>query len=293
MNLRSILFVPGDSERKLAKAEASKADALVLDLEDAVVPERLDFARGLVCEYLRSRPERKRQQIWVRINPIQSPMALRDLAAVMPGAPSGILLPKSDSATETVTLGHFLSALEAREGLADGSTRIIPVATETPRAMFALGTYAGASARLAGLTWGAEDLSTALGASTNKLLDGEYEFTYKLARSLCLVGAAAAGVAAIDTIWGNFRDMEGLSADAKAARRAGFTGKIAIHPDQIDPINAAFTPDESEIAFAHRVVAAFSSSGGLGAIQIDGRMLDRPHLTQAQHLLDLAAQAAR
>ena len=296
MSLRSFLFVPGDSERKLAKAQTSQADALILDLEDAVAPENIDRARAMVREYLQARRPSKAssgQQLWVRINPIQTPKALADLAAIMPGAPDGIMLPKSDSATETITLAHYLSALEAREGLAPESTRILPVATETPRAMFALGSYHGASSRLFGLTWGAEDLSTAIGASTNRLLDGEYEFTYKLARSLCLLAASAAGIAAIDTIWSNFKDPEGLRADSKAARRAGFSGRIAIHPDQVDIINQAFTPDANEVAFAQRVVDAFAASGGAGTLQLDGKMLDRPHLTQAEKLLELAARIKR
>src|SRR5258708_6846681 len=155
------------------------------------------------------------------------------------------MLPKCDSAGETITLGHFLSALEVREGLAAESTRILPVATETPRAMFNLGSYHGAGTRLFGLTWGAEDLSAAIGASTNRLLDGQYEFTYKLARSLCLLAASAAGVEPIETLYANFKDPKGLLVDSKAARVAGFTGRMAIHPDQVDIINNAFTPDES------------------------------------------------
>jgi citrate lyase subunit beta/citryl-CoA lyase len=293
MSIRSFLFVPGDSERKLAKAETTQADALILDLEDAVAPENIERARGMVKEFLQARRPRGRQQLWVRINPIQTPKALADLAAIMAGGPDGIMLPKADSAAEAVTLGHYLSALETRDGLALESTRILPVATETARAMFALGSYHGASARLFGLTWGAEDLSTAIGASTNRLLDGEYEFTYKLARSLCLLGASAAGVAAIDTIWSNFKDTDGLLADSRAGRRAGFSGKMAIHPDQVDIINQAFTPDASEIAFAQRVVDAFAAAEGAGALQLDGKMLDRPHLTQAQKLLELAARSAR
>ena len=216
----------------------------------------------------------KGQQLWVRVNPLQTPLALEDLAGVMGGAPDGIMLPKCDSAAQTVKLDHYLCAFEARESLRPGSTKILPVATETPRAMFALDSYAGASGRLVALTWGAEDLSTAVGASTNRLPDGEYEFTYKLARALCLLGAHAAGVAAIDTVWTNFRDAEGLAADSKAARRAG----------------SAFSPDEKEIAAAQRVIDAFAAAKGAGAVQLDGRMLDKPHLTQAQKLLALAAQ---
>jgi len=293
MTLRSFLFVPGDSERKLVKAETTEADALILDLEDAVAEENIGRARGMVKEYLAARRARGRQQLWVRINPVQTPKALADLAAIMSGGPDGIMLPKSDSATETIALSHYLSALEMREGLASESTRIIPVATETPRALFALNSYHGASARLFGLTWGAEDLATAVGASTNRLLDGEYEFTYKLARSLCLLAASAAGVAAIDTISTNLKDREGLHADSQAARRAGFSGKMAIHPNQVDIINQAFTPDENEVAFAHRVVDAFAAAHGAGTIQLDGKMLDRPHLTQAERLLEIAARFAR
>ncbi len=255
--------------------------------------ERLPVARAMVRDYLKSRVDRSKQQLWVRVNPLQTPLALDDLAAVMPGAPDGIMLPKCDSAAQTVTLDHYLSALEVREGLRPGATRILPVATETPRAMFALDSYAGASPRLVALTWGAEDLSAAIGASTNRLPDGEYEFTYKLARALCLLGAHAAGVAAIDTVWTNFRDAEGLAADSKAARRAGFSGKIAIHPDQVDVINSAFSPDEKEIAAAQRVIDAFAAAKGAGAVQLDGRMLDKPHLTQAQKLLQLAAHLRR
>jgi citrate lyase subunit beta/citryl-CoA lyase len=290
MILRSLLFVPGDSERKLAKAQLSRADALVLDLEDAVAAERLPVARAMVLDFLKSRADRGKQQLWVRVNPLHTPLALEDLAAVIRGAPDGIMLPKCDSGAQAVTLSHYLSVLEVREGLGGGSTRILPVATETPRAMFALDSYAGASDRLVALTWGAEDLSTALGASTNRLPDGDYEFTYRLARSLCLLGAHAAGVAAIDTIRSNFRDTEGLVADSRAARRAGFSGKLAIHPDQVDVINAAFSPDEKEIAEARRVIDAFAAAKGAGVVQLDGRMLDRPHLAQAQKLLALAAQ---
>jgi citrate lyase subunit beta/citryl-CoA lyase len=288
--IRSFLFVPGDSERKAEKAVGSAADALILDLEDAVIPERLGFARGFVRDFLKSRPDRTKQQLWVRVNPISTPLALADLAAVVPGAPDGILLPKADSSAEAVTLDHFLSALETREGVALGATRIIPVATETAQAMFALNSYAGATLRLAGMTWGAEDLATAVGASTNRLENGEYEFTFRLARTLCLLGAAAAGVPAIDTIWTNFRDPAGLKADAMAARRAGFFGKIAIHPDQIEIINASFTPDAGEIDFARRVVKAFAEGSGAGAVQLEGKMLDRPHLKQAQRVLQLADQ---
>ncbi len=289
MDLRSMLFVPGDSERKLTKGESSGADALVLDLEDSVPADRLVTARAMVREYLGSHRERSRQQLWVRINPLSTDKALADLAAIAGGAPDGIMLPKIDSGADVVTAGHYLSALEVREGLAPGSIRIFAVATETAPALFALGTFAGCSPRLAGLTWGAEDLSAALGAATNRDDKGELEFTYRLARSLCLAGAVAAGVQPLDTVFVDFRDSEGLRAESRAAARAGFTGKIAIHPDQVPVINQAFTPAAEEVAHARRVIDAFAA--GAGTVALDGKMLDMPHLKQAQRILSLAARA--
>ena len=285
MILRSMLFVPGDSDRKLARGEASPADALILDLEDSVAPDRTQVARGMVRSYLEHRPDRSRQQLWVRINPLPTGKALPDLAAVVGGRPDGIVLPKPDSGADVELLDHYLTALEVREGLAPGTIRIIPVATETAKAVFALGTYAGSSPRLAGMTWGAEDLSAALGASTNKAPSGEWAFTYELARSLCLAGAVAADVQPIDTLHADFRDASGLAASSKASRRLGFTGRIAIHPDQVPTINAAYSPDEAEIAFARRVVDAFAASPGTGVVGLDGKMLDMPHLKQANRLL--------
>jgi citrate lyase subunit beta/citryl-CoA lyase len=290
--LKSMLFVPGDSEKKMAKAQGCAASALILDLEDAVSIERIDVARSMVREYLASRKDRTRQQLWVRINPLGTPLSLPDLAVVVAGAPDGIVLPKVESARDVVVLDHYLTALEQREGVAAGSVRIIPVATETPQAMFALDTYRGASPRLAGLTWGAEDLSTAIGASTNRVDSGEYEFTYQLARSLCLVGAHAAGVQAIDTITPDFRDRERLAREVRASRRAGFSGKIAIHPDQVDGINAGYSPDEAEVQHAQAVVDAFARAAGAGAVQLEGKMLDKPHLTQALRVLAMAGIAS-
>lgn len=287
MALRSLLFVPGDSERKLAKAAGVGADALVLDLEDAVDASRLPMARGMVREYLEA-PRQGATDIWVRINPLDSGLALADLAAVVRGGPAGIMLPKGCGARDVVVLAQYLDALEARDDVAPGSIGILPVATETPQAMFALGEFRGSSTRLRALTWGAEDLAAAVGASTNRQENGDYDFTYHMARSLCLLGAHAAGVAAIDTIWGNFRDAQGLERDAARARRAGFTGKIAIHPDQVASINAAFTPDQAELDRARRIVAAFEEAKDVGTLQLDGEMLDRPHLKQAQRILAMA-----
>ncbi|NYT64261.1 CoA ester lyase [Alcaligenaceae bacterium] len=284
MIFRSLLFVPGDSERKLVKGALSGADALVLDLEDAVDIARLPLARQMVHDYLLNR-DQGTQEVWVRVNPLDSGLALDDLAAVVRGRPDGILLPKGSGAQDIQLLDHYLGALEVRDGIAPGSVAIMPVATETPAALFSLGNYKNCSTRLKALTWGAEDLAAAIGASTNRLANGEYEFTYQLARSLCLLGARAAGLPAIDTIWGNFKDTTGLQNDATLARKAGFSGKIAIHPDQVPIINQAFTPDEAELQHARQIVQAFENAQGAGTVQLNGEMLDRPHLKQAQQIL--------
>jgi citrate lyase subunit beta/citryl-CoA lyase len=284
---RSWLFVPGDAERKLAKALAGEADALILDLEDSVAEANLPAARALVAAVLR---DHAGPRLWVRVNALGSPHALADLAAVVPAAPAGIVLPKAAGAADVVRLGHYLDALEAAAGLAIGRTRIAAIATETPGSLFALGGYAPAPARLAALMWGAEDLAAALGAAGNREEDGAYAAPFVLARTLCLAGAAAAEVDAVDTVFTDFRDTEGLAREARAARRAGFAGKLAIHPDQVGPINAAFTPDAAEIAHAERIVAAFAAHPGLGTVGLDGRMVDRPHLKQAQRVLAMAGR---
>jgi citrate lyase subunit beta / citryl-CoA lyase len=284
--LRSMLFVPGDSERKLVKGAGSGADALVLDLEDSVPAARLPIARTMVRDYLTANRDRLAQQLWVRVNPLSTDKALPDLAAIVGGAPDGILLPKTTAANDAIMLDHFLSALETREGVDAGTVKIIAVATETPAAMFTLGTFAGCSPRLAGLTWGAEDLSSAVGASTNRNEKGELDFAYQLARSLCLLAAVAADVQPIDTVYVDFRDSKGLMENSRAALRAGFTGKIAIHPDQVPVINEAFMPTAEDVAYAHRVIEAFAS--GAGTIGLDGKMLDMPHLKQAERVLAMS-----
>ena len=289
--LRSMLFIPADSERKLSKGEATGADALILDLEDSVAPSRTHIAREMALAYLRSRSSRGRQQLWVRINPLSTPAALLDLVVVA-GAPDGIVLPKVRSAADVIELSHYLDALEVREGVAQGSIRIMPVATETPQSLFTLGSYEGCSARLAGLTWGAEDIAAALGASTNRRPDGEYDSVYQLACALCLSGAAAAGVQPIDTIWSDFGDEAGLIRDSRTARQRGFTGKLAIHPGQVATINAAFTPSDEELAWSRKVVDLFASNPGLGTVGLEGKMLDMPHLKQAQRILALAQRFA-
>ena len=284
MTLKSLLFVPGDSEKKMAKAASTGADALLLDLEDAVSQDRLPVARGMVLEYLKSH-DRAHQQVWVRINPLDTALSLPDLVAVMPGKPDGIVLPKPLNAKDVQQLDHFLSALEQREGIALGHTRILPVATEVAGALFQLDSYADCSPRLAGLTWGAEDLATDIGATTNKKDNGEFDEAFVLARSLCLLAASHAGVQAIDTLNVDFRNVESLQADVQRARRQGFSGKLAIHPDQVALINAGFTATPQELQHAQRIVDAFAQAGGAGAVQLDGKMIDKPHLTQALRLL--------
>jgi citrate lyase subunit beta/citryl-CoA lyase len=292
MTPRSFLFVPGDNARKMEKAAGTAAHALVLDLEDAVAGEQLEGARQLVLQHLRSHPDRTRQQVWVRVNPIDSDKMLADLAVIVAGAPDGVLIPKCRCGADIARLDNYLSALEQREKLPLGAIKIIAVATETAAAMFELGSYRGASQRLFGLTWGAEDLSTAVGASTNKSDDGAYAFTYQLARTLCLLGSKVAGVQPVDTIFANFRDPEALRNEVRRARQDGYTAKFAIHPDQVAVINAGFQPDEQEVAHARAVIAAFEATPGAGAVQVNGKMLDKPHLTQALQILQAAGAAA-
>lgn len=288
MRLRSLLFIPADSEKKLQKGDDVAADVLILDLEDSVAAAHKPLARQLALRYLRERSGNRRSQLWVRINPIDTSEAMVDLAEVMPGRPDGIIQPKTRSADDVVELGRRLGRLEAELGIPAGQTLILPVATETPEAMFSLGQFSRCDQRLAALTWGAEDLSAALGAVSNRDTGGQWTFPYQVARSFCLFGAAAAGVPAIDTIFADFRDVEGLRASCGAARRDGFCGKLAIHPAQVDAINEAFTPSEQEIAHARRVVEAFSVQPNVGTLSLDGQMLDIPHLKQARKILATA-----
>lgn len=286
---RSWLFAPGDSPRKMAKAEASAADIVLFDLEDAVAPDAKASARTLVAAQL-AETRGDHARLWVRINPLDGAHALADLAAVLPGRPGGVMLPKATGRRDVDRLGDMLLALEAAFGIPPGSTRIAALVTETAAAMFTTGSYGGAP-RLAAMSWGAEDLADALGASENRTPDGGYGFTYQLARSLCLVGAATAGVAAIETIHGDFRDLDGLAARAAQARRDGFAGMLAIHPDQVGPINTAFTPTPEEVAEARAIVELFAANPGAGTIGHRGAMLDRPHLARARTVLARAAQA--
>lgn len=290
--IRSWLFVPGDSEKKLAKGRENPADALILDLEDSVSNDRQEIARGMVRDCLKANAERARQQLWVRINPLDTPLALPDLAAVMPGAPDGIVLPKVYSAAEVNRLDNYLSALEAREGIALGATRICCVATETAASLLTFHSYLeNVSARLSAMTWGGEDLAAALGASTNRHPDtGEYDGPFLHARTMCLATARAIDVQPVGVVYVDFRDLGGLEQECLRDRRAGFIGKIAIHPAQSEVINRAFTPSADEIAHARKVVDLFERNPGLGTIGLDGKMLDMPHLKQARNLLALAQQ---
>ncbi|HKP60697.1 MAG TPA: CoA ester lyase [Polyangiales bacterium] len=285
---RSWLFAPGDSERKLEKATASPADIVIFDLEDAVAEQAKPAARAMVSEFLQAHAA-ERSRLWVRINPLQKSHALSDLAAVMPARPGGIMLPKARGRADVEVLDHYLSALEVAAGSERGATEVIVLVTETAEGMFTTGDYAGAP-RMVAMTWGAEDLADAIGASENRNPDGSYAFTYELARSLCLLGAAAAGVAAIETIHGDFRDEAGLRRRAEQVRRAGFRGMLAIHPAQVDVINAAFTPSAEELAAAREIVALFEAHPGAGTIGHKGAMLDRPHLARARALLQLATR---
>ena len=283
---RSWLFAPGDSERKLEKACQSPADIVLFDLEDAVAEPEKPKARGMVSAFLKA--QRERARLWVRINPLQGSHALQDLAAVIPAAPGGIMLPKARGRADVERLDHYLSALEVASGLPQGSTKVIVLVTETAEGMFTTGSYAGAP-RVVAMTWGAEDLADAIGASENRNPDGSYGFTYELARSLCLLGAAAAGVAAVETIHGDFRDTDGLRKRAEQVRRAGYRSMLAIHPAQVEVINQAFTPNAEELEAAREIVALFAAQPGVGTIGYKGAMLDRPHLARAQALLKLAA----
>jgi citrate lyase subunit beta/citryl-CoA lyase len=288
MTPRSWLFVPGDKPELITKAFASGADAVIVDLEDAVLPQNKAHARELVAALAKDRKPTS-SQLWVRINPLltpgQSPEALRDLATVILLGPAGIVLPKAESVSAVVQLDHYLSALEAATGRPIGETKILPIVTEMPRSLFELGTYAGGVDRLAGLTWGAEDLSAAVGATSARDEHDAFTPLYELARSLCIAGAAAAYVPAIETVYPAFKDIEGLRTYAQRGRRDGFQGMLAIHPAQVPVINETFTPSAAEIAYAERVVAAFESNPAHGTVALDGKMLDAPHLKQAKRVL--------
>lgn len=288
MMMRSWLFAPGDSDKKMAKALAGPADVVIFDLEDAVASEAKPLARQQVRSALEANAA-QRARAWVRVNPLDGPHTLADLVAVMPGRPGGIMLPKVRGRADVERLDHYLTAFEAMHGLPQGATPVIVLVTETAEAMFHTQDYKGAP-RVIALTWGAEDLADALGASSNRAPDGSFGFTYELARSLTLLGAAHAGVAAIETIMGDFRNLDVLRARAEQVRREGFAGMLAIHPAQVEVINAAFAPSAEELAEARAIVALFAANPGVGTIGWKGGMLDRPHLSRAQALLGQAGE---
>jgi citrate lyase subunit beta/citryl-CoA lyase len=284
--MRSLLFIPGDSPRKLDKGLTSGADVLLLDLEDSIAPEGKAAARETTLAFLRTaQPVAERPLLFVRVNGIDTGLIDADLDAVLAGRPDGILLPKAEGGASIVHLDAKLTAREPMHGLDDGNTAILALTTETAKAMFVAGSYAGSSRRLAGLTWGAEDLSAELGAEANRDAEGRFLDPYRLARTLCLVGAAAARVPALDTVYVDFRNEAGLRRECKEARRDGFAGKLAIHPGQVPVINAVFTPTAEAVANAQAVVDAFAAASGAGVVGIGGVMYDRPHLAKAQQLL--------
>lgn len=281
--MRSLLFVPGDRPDRFAKAAASGADAVILDLEDAVMPPRRPFARGEIAQWL-GQAERP-VPVWVRINPVDTADALPDLAAVIAARPDGIVLPKARDGADVHRVDHWLEALEAQQGFVPGRIGLLPLITESAGALLRAASFTALPARVQGLTWGAEDLATDVGAVANKGADGEYELTYEMARSFCLLAAAAAGVPAYDTTDIEIRDLAAIERRARRSRRQGFAGKLAIHPAQVAPIHAAFDPTEEEIAWAGRVTAAFDASPGAGALAFEGGMIDMPHLRQARRIL--------
>jgi citrate lyase subunit beta/citryl-CoA lyase len=288
--MRSLLFIPADDEKKLGKGLASGADALILDLEDSVSGPRKAAARTLAAQYLADARQREDgPRLYVRINALETDLWQDDVAGVIGARPDGILLPKPRSGDDVHKVSLALRHGEEHAGAAIGSTRIIAIATETPIALFQLQTYAEASPRLEALTWGAEDLSAMVGASANREADGRtWTSPYKLVRDLTLFAAAAAEVQAIDTVFVNLGDAEGLALEAQAAARDGFTGKMAIHPGQIETINAAFTPSAEEVAAAEEIVRLFAENPGAGALAHRGQMVDRPHLTRAERILQRA-----
>jgi citrate lyase subunit beta / citryl-CoA lyase len=284
--MRSLLFVPADGGSKLDKAMASGADAVIIDLEDSIAPERKDQARAAALSFLKDATAKTaRPRILVRINGLDTGMTDADLEAVVPGKPDAIVFPKVEGGGSVVHLDAKLTAREAITGLPEGSIKVLAQAVESATGLFTAGTFRDASARLIGLTWGPEDLSAELGAESNRDEHGALTEPYRLARNICLYGAAAAKLPAIETVYVDFRNSEGLRRDTQDARRDGFSGRLAIHPAQVAVINAVFTPTPEQIEKAKLVIAAFAAKPGAGAVGIDGKMFDRPHLIRAQNLL--------
>ena len=289
MIYRSMLFAPGDSEHKINKAIATQADALILDLEDSVVPDNRPASRELIHQVISQHGEQHSDRLWVRVNPVTTDDCLSDLAAVVTPGLAGVMVPKPDNADDIDTISAYLNALERKAGMPQGSVKILSVMTETAKAFLQAESYGHhIRDRLAGVLWGAEDLSAALGASANTDKNGELSFTYQMARSLCLAAAAASESQPIDTVYTDFKNTKGLTENCHAARREGFLGKIAIHPNQVDTINTCFTPSVKEIEDAEAIIEAFSNNPTAGTVGLNGKMLDRPHLIQAQRVVSMA-----
>ncbi|MEZ5787264.1 MAG: CoA ester lyase [Xanthobacteraceae bacterium] len=292
--MRSLLFVPADSQKKLEKGLGSGADALIIDLEDSVVLERKASARIAAAEFIHAAVAgTPRPHIMVRVNGLTTGLTDDDLAAIVPARPDSIMLPKAEGAPSIIHLDAKLKVQEAEAGLSDGHVKIVPLVTETAMSLFLAGTYRDSSARLIGLTWGAEDLSADLGAEANRGPDGRFLEPYRFARTICLTAAAAAQVQAIDTLGVDFRNLDALRMDCEEARRDGFTGKLAIHPAQVPVINEVLTPTPEAVAHAEAIVAAFEAAPGAGTVQISGVMFDIPHLTRARNVLARAAALKR
>jgi citrate lyase subunit beta/citryl-CoA lyase len=284
--MRSLLFVPADGGAKLNKAMASGADGVIVDLEDSIAPERKEAARKLALDFLKGAKGKKGPRLLVRINGLDTGMTDADLDAIVPGAPDAILFPKAEGGATVTHVDAKLTAREAIAGLPEGAIKILAQTVESAAGLFTAGTYKNCSPRLIGMTWGPEDLSAELGAEANREADGTLTEPYRIARAMCLYGAAAAKVPAIETIHVDFRNPDVVRKDTEIARRDGFSGRLAIHPAQVPVINAVFSPSPEQIEKAKAIVAAFAAKPGAGTVGIDGKMYDRPHLARAQALLE-------
>ena len=289
--MRSLLFVPGDSERKLEKAFGAGADVVIVDLEDSVAAANKVAARATAAGFISGQRHRTGSAVYVRVNDLSTGLTDADLAALVPAKPDGIMLPKSNSGQDVQQLAAKLRVHEAESGLPDGGIKILPIITETAAGVLAAASYTGTSARLAGLTWGAEDLSAAIGARSTRDESGRYTDVFRLARTMTILAAGAAEVAAIDTVFPDFHDMAAFEKECREAERDGFTAKMAIHPAQVPVINAAFTPSAEAVGLSQAIVDAFAAAGNPGVVGIGGKMYDRPHLRLAERLLARAKAA--